>query len=199
MDRRRYPSFRTRYPKKGERPDADLDFYQQIYFHKLGAPESADTYSLGKEFPRIAEVDFVRSEDGKRVVAHVSNGDGGEVEHHVLEGGKWTRLSKFEDGMSAASFGPDGKVYLVSRKDAPRGKVVAFAAPWDQAPAVIVPESDGVLDDAVVTKDAIYTVEIVDGPSRRASLSARAQVRSRSRRSHRRRGKPTAADDGDAR
>src|SRR6201987_4874313 len=26
----------THFPRKGERPDADLNFYQQIYFHKLG-------------------------------------------------------------------------------------------------------------------------------------------------------------------
>ena len=28
--------FYTRFPRKGERPDTDLNFYQQIYFHKLG-------------------------------------------------------------------------------------------------------------------------------------------------------------------
>ena len=26
----------TRFPRKGERPDADLNFYQQVYFHKHG-------------------------------------------------------------------------------------------------------------------------------------------------------------------
>ena len=46
----------TRFPRKGERPEEDLNFYQQVYFHKLGTPDSADTYSIGKEFPRIAEV-----------------------------------------------------------------------------------------------------------------------------------------------
>jgi prolyl oligopeptidase len=28
--------FYTRYPHAGERPEADLNFYQQIYFHQLG-------------------------------------------------------------------------------------------------------------------------------------------------------------------
>ena len=45
----------TRFPRKGERSDADLNFYQQIYFHKLGTPDTKDTYSIGKDFPRIAE------------------------------------------------------------------------------------------------------------------------------------------------
>src|SRR5437868_5309677 len=46
----------TRFPRKGERPDADLNFYQQVYFHKLGTSDSEDIYSIGKDFPRIAEV-----------------------------------------------------------------------------------------------------------------------------------------------
>src|SRR5437763_6449202 len=44
----------TRFPRKGERPDADLNFYQQVYFHKIGTPDSEDTYLIGKDFPRIA-------------------------------------------------------------------------------------------------------------------------------------------------
>ncbi len=159
--------FYTRYPRSGERPPADLDFFQQVWFHKLGTPESADTYAIGKDFPRIAEVELLRSKDGKHLLAHVSNGDGGEVEHHVFDGSKWARLSRFEDELSAATFGPDGKVYAVSRKGAPRGKIVAFAPPFDRASATeVLAEGDAVIEDVVVTKAAIYTVEIADGPSR---------------------------------
>src|ERR1051325_539038 len=71
----------TRFPRKGERPDSDLNFYQQIYFHKLGTPDNADTYSIGKEFPRIAEIKLESSHDGKFVVATVANGDGGDFAH----------------------------------------------------------------------------------------------------------------------
>lgn len=156
----------TRYPRSGERDAVDLDFYQQVYFHKLGAPESADVYALGKEFPRIAETDLVRSDDGKRILALVSNGDGGEIEHHVFDAGKWTRLSRFEDEMTAAAFGPDGKVYMVARKGAPRGKVVSFAPPYDRPSSDVLPESDAVIERLTVTKNALYLVEIADGPSR---------------------------------
>ena len=55
----------TRFPRKGERPDADLNFYQQIYFHKLGTPDASDSYSIGKDFPRIAEIALEASRDGK--------------------------------------------------------------------------------------------------------------------------------------
>ncbi|MFO0739897.1 MAG: prolyl oligopeptidase family serine peptidase [Labilithrix sp.] len=162
----------TRYPHKGDRPDADLDFYQQVWFHKVGTPEAQDTYAFGKELPRIAEIELLRSDDGKRVLARVANGDGGDVEHHVLDGAsgkasdRWLRLSRFEDGMSGVAFGPDGKVYAVARKDAPRGKVIAFAPPYDKPPVEVLPEGEAVIDDVLVTKEALYTLEIADGPSR---------------------------------
>src|SRR5438105_13806191 len=37
--------YHTRFPRQGERPEADLNFYQQIYFHKLGTPDTEATYS----------------------------------------------------------------------------------------------------------------------------------------------------------
>jgi hypothetical protein len=40
----------TRYPRAGERLTADLDFYQQVYFHKLGTKIEADTYALARIF-----------------------------------------------------------------------------------------------------------------------------------------------------
>src|SRR6266566_1785715 len=55
----------TRFPRKGERPEADLNFYQQVYFHKLGMADTEDTYSIGKDFPRIAEIVLETSRDGR--------------------------------------------------------------------------------------------------------------------------------------
>ena len=46
----------TRYPHGNERPAADTDFFQQLYFHELGTTSEKDRYEIGKEFPRIAEV-----------------------------------------------------------------------------------------------------------------------------------------------
>src|SRR5205807_2382911 len=85
----------TRYPREGERPPADLNFYQQLYFHELGKPTKDDRYELGKDFPRIAEISLRRSDDGKVLVASVANGDGGDVMQWVKTT-KWTKLSSFE-------------------------------------------------------------------------------------------------------
>ncbi len=162
--------FYTRYPRTGERPEADLDFFQQVYFHKLGTAEAKDAYVLGKEFPRIAETELERSEDGKYVLVRVANGDGGEFAHHVVKASvtplTTSRLSTFADDLVLTTFAPDGKIWGVSRKGAPRGKVVVFTPPFDKPAETFLPEGDGVIEDLVVTKTALYLVELVSGPSR---------------------------------
>src|ERR1051325_321566 len=115
----------TRYPRGQERPKEDLDFYQQIYFHKLGTPSTADTYVLGKEFPRIAETTLETSDDGRWVLAAVRNGDGGEVGHWLRRpDGSWTQVTRFEDKIPQADFGADGALYLMSHNGAPNGKLL---------------------------------------------------------------------------
>ncbi|MGA7412474.1 MAG: hypothetical protein WBW33_18495, partial [Bryobacteraceae bacterium] len=76
----------TRYPSPGERPPSDLDFFQQIFFHKLGTPVTNDRYELGKDFPRIAEVALRSNKDGTRIIATMANGDGGEFMHFLKIG-----------------------------------------------------------------------------------------------------------------
>ncbi|HEY2014655.1 MAG TPA: hypothetical protein VGH38_14190, partial [Bryobacteraceae bacterium] len=84
----------TRYPRAGERPDADLNFFQQVYFHHLGSA-AADEYALGKEFPRIAEIHLESSEDGKYVMARMAYGDGGEYLHYVRgPSGRWGQITR---------------------------------------------------------------------------------------------------------
>ena len=80
----------TRYPAAGERPEADLDFYQQVYFHRLGTPLSQDRLELGQGLPRIAEIALQSREDGRYLLATVANGDGGEFALHLLvPEGRW--------------------------------------------------------------------------------------------------------------
>jgi len=164
----------TRFPRKGERPDADLNFYQQVYFHKLGTADAADTYSIGKDFPRIAEVVLETSRDGKYVVATVANGDGGDFAFYLLgPDGQWKQIAQFSDQCKAAVLGRDNALYLLSSLDAPHGKVLRLPLETpDLAKAtVIVPPGDAVIQrqflsaQLVPTKDAIYVGDLLGGPS----------------------------------
>ncbi len=114
----------TRYPRAGERPEADMDFYVQVYFHAMGTPTASDRYETGKDFPRIAEIVLEVSKDGKHVLAGVQNGDGGEYIHSLrTPDGTWTQFTRYSDRVVHAVLGDDA-VYMVSRLSAPRGKVV---------------------------------------------------------------------------
>ncbi|SRR5579862_923101 len=162
----------TRFPRKGERPDADLNFYQQVFFHKPGSPESEDVYSLGKDFPRIAEIKLAASRDGRFILATVANGDGGDYAHYILDVSaknfEWRRITHFEDGVKEIAIGWDNALYLLSRDKAPRGKILRIppgsAALGDAK--TIVPESDAVIESVAPSERYLYVRDLVGGPNR---------------------------------
>ena len=158
----------TRFPRKGERPEADLNFYQQVYFHKIGTADTEDSYCIGKDFPRIAEIKLEASRDGKYILATVANGDGGDFTHYLLgPDGNWKQITQFSDQIKAARLGCDNALYLLSRADAPRGKVLRL--PLDKlelaSAAMIVPPSDAVIQFLEPTADALYVADLLGGPS----------------------------------
>ncbi|HET9450643.1 MAG TPA: prolyl oligopeptidase family serine peptidase, partial [Aggregicoccus sp.] len=160
--------FYTRYPRGEERPAADRDFFQQVYFHALGKPTQEDTYALGKDFPRIAMTSLHASEDGRHVSALVANGDGGQFALYLRSPeGKWTQVSRFEDKLVEARFGQDGALYAISRQGAPRGKVLRLplATPTLARAKVVVPEGEATLQQLLPTHSRLYLVEQLGGPS----------------------------------
>jgi len=159
----------TRYPRAGERPTEDLNFYQQVYFHKLGTPTGKDTYVIGKEFPRIAEIKLSATEDGQYLLAVVANGDGGEFAHYLMSPDEqWTQVTKFSDQITYAALGPDGNLYLLSRNNAPRGKILKLPlhSPYlDQAKSIIE-QGEGSIEFFEPTTKRLYIAEVDGGPSK---------------------------------
>lgn len=166
----------TRYPRKGERDDKDLDFFQQIYFHDLNKAESTDRYALGKTLPRIAEIELSTSRDGRYVLASIKNGDGGEEMFYVLDGKThkeganekgWIKVSDFADKIVGAQLGDDGGLWLRSINGAPRGKILRTSPdkPDLAKAAVIVPESERVIQMFTARKNILYVGDLVGGPS----------------------------------
>ena len=175
----------TRFPRKGERPEADLNFYQQVYFHKLGTPDTKDTYSIGKDFPRIAEIVLEGSRDGRYILASVANGDGGDFAHYLLvpEGsapGEWKQITKFSDQIKGAHLGRDNALYLLSRNAAPRGKVLRLPleTPELNKAVEIVPTGEPVIQQIVPTADALFIGDLLGGPSqiRRFGLDGKGET-----------------------
>jgi prolyl oligopeptidase len=167
----------TRYPQGNERPPEDANFYQQVYFHKLGTDPKQDAYVIGKEFPRIAEIQLRTSDNGRWLIAAVANGDGGQFAHYVMDSsGHWTQVTHFEDEIVSAKVGPNNDLYLLSRKDAPRGRILRLRLPnlpLSEA-KVVVQESSGAgteetarasIEGFVPTEGHLYVTDIIGGPS----------------------------------
>jgi prolyl oligopeptidase len=171
----------TRFPRKGERPETDLNFYQQVYFHKLGTLDAEDTYSIGKDFPQIAEIILESSHDGRYILASVANGDGGDFAHYLLgPDGAWTQITRFSDQIKAARLGRDNALYLLSRNAAPRGKILRLPleTPELSKAVEIVPTGEPVIRQIVPTADALFTGDLLGGPSqiRRFDLNGKAET-----------------------
>lgn len=158
----------TRYPRPGERPAADLDVYQQVYFHRLGTPGASDRYEVGRSFPRIAETHLDASPDGRAQLALVAHGDGGDFSLWLRTEGRWRPVAKDTDGVIGATFGPDGALWLLSKAGSPRHRVLRLPpGAWRLSRAtVVVPELEGVIEDVVATRHRLYLLEGTGGPSR---------------------------------
>jgi prolyl oligopeptidase len=161
----------TRFPAPGERQGRDQYFFQQVWWHKLGTPVSQDRYVFGKDQPRIAANDLTTSRDGKWVLVRVANGDGGEAAFYLASAATpdapWRQVAAFADKVFDADFGPDGALYLLSRRDAPRGKILRLA-PGKTVLAEatqVVPQGRGVILDYEVTDSRIWLAEMEGGPT----------------------------------
>lgn len=253
----------SRYPRAGERPEGDMDFFTHVYYHQIGTPSDRDRYEIGGplprragasagkaflellqtrtripaagssdaananelsasevakmslqagamrdalakgrsiekvdqaylstinsagfEFPRIAEIQLETEKSGPRVLATVQNGDGGTYAIYVREGdGAWNRIANYPDKIVMAKFGPDSSIYLVSRQDAPMGKVLRLDAGSTKLEdaKVVIPEQKGespasVQTDfssqsgLVVTRSKLYVLYQVGGPNQLRSF-----------------------------
>jgi len=165
----------TRYPGP-DRPADEQHFFQQVYFHSIGADSSHDAYVLGKGLPKVAEIALSNRLNPNLVLASVGNGDGGEFAYYLIDASGVHQVTRFEDQVVAAKLGADGTLYLVSRKGAPRGRLLKLDPGVVEVTkaAVLVPESDAVIlsggefggDPIAVTPRALYLRELVGGPSR---------------------------------
>lgn len=165
----------TRYPRDGERPPEDLAFFQQLYFHQLGTAVTEDRYELGKDLPRVAEIQLDVDDRTGRVLATVQKGDGGEFAHFLRQPkGGWTQLSDFGDRVVHMAFGPKDRLYVVSRADAPRGRLLRTSArkpDLAKAKEVVAQADDTLVTDfwgggtVVATKSRLYVLYQTGGPS----------------------------------
>jgi prolyl oligopeptidase len=165
----------TRYPRPGERPVEDMNFYQQVWYHKLGAPAESDRYAFGKDLPRIAEIKLNMNNRNGRLLVTVQDGDSGRFAHFILRSDFSARqVTGFDDAIPEAVWGPADDLFLISRRQAPRGQILHLApadASLDKA-KIIIPEAEAVIISSfssssliAATPSRLYVTYQLGGPS----------------------------------
>ena len=165
----------TRYPRPGERPDEDLNFYQQVWFHKIGASITEDSYIIGKDFPRIAEIKLAMNYQSGLMLIILQYGDSGKFAHYILfPDGTIKQLTTFEDQIVEVVWGKNNDLYLISCQDAPRGKILQLTLSdlSLQKAKTIIPESDDTIISSfsaksflVATDSKLFVTYQLGGPS----------------------------------
>ncbi|CAN5305670.1 prolyl oligopeptidase family serine peptidase [soil metagenome] len=169
----------TRYPQPGEAHISEPDYWQQVYFHQLATPVAKDRLELG-DLPKTSEIKLEADARG-RVIATVALGDGGQFRHYLHDKKPgWHPLDDFSDSIPGIQFGSGAELWVISRKDAPRGKLMRLAATATSASeaTVVVPEGKDAMissfnndEGVVVVGDRVYVHYQLGGPSELRAFS----------------------------
>jgi prolyl oligopeptidase len=161
----------TRHPAPGERPDTDLGFFQEVWFHELGSDAGADRQELAGVFAedRIAESFLASSPDGRWVMDRVQRGDGGEwqVFLRAQDGGSWRLVADVDALWVDADLGWDA-LFVLSLEGAPHGQVLRvplFEGTTVADASVLVPTGPVTIETVAVTRGRVWVVDLDGGPS----------------------------------
>lgn len=163
----------TRHPGPDERPESDLGFFQDVWFHRLETPVAQDTLELSGVFVdnRIAENFLAASPDGRWVVDRVQRGDGGEWQTFLREqdGGEWQMVFDVADKVVAIAVAGDS-LFALSLLDAPHGRVLRIPLAGDPTDFVsraeeVIPHGTVTIELIAATRERLWVVDIDGGPS----------------------------------
>ncbi|WP_394823421.1 prolyl oligopeptidase family serine peptidase [Pendulispora albinea] len=186
--------FYTRYPAAGERPEADMQLYQELYRHTIGAPiERDERVALASRrdpgrpeaaapLPDIAEIELGHPAKDGTIVARVRIGDGGDclwlVGQPSAKGYAWSRFAEEADAVGEVKASSDA-LYVLSRKGDLRGAILRVPLRSGRLAdaKVVVPPSDRELTDMAVAGDALVVFDILRGSSRARAFDRSGKLR----------------------
>ena len=168
----------TQYPGE-EVPEAERHVNLQVFFHSLDAT-SKDPLVLGTKdgLEKLSEIFLDNRNNLPTVMAMVQRGDGNIWAYYVLsKNAPALRVGNYPDNVVFATFGPDGAIYGISRKNSSNGKIVKLDKPVHDGLAtakVIVPQSNVAIvsggaeqgsPDLSFSKNRLFVRDIVGGPN----------------------------------
>jgi len=167
----RYLDAQARYHRLGDDPAHDPILMRRgldpkVGFEKIQSPGIAP--GTGSRFALLMLRD-VRPEM-RILIAPLADATAGRA--------AWTEIASFEDEVTDAELIGD-TLYLLTTKDAPRGKVITLDArdPKLSRATVVVPQSERVIRSIAYARNGLYITELDGGPSRLKLLDEAGHVR----------------------
>lgn len=147
----------SRYPRGGERPSEDMDFYTQVYYHEVNTPTSSDRYELGKAQPRA----FAAESDAKQP----SKPDVSKLLYGRTTPFEFTRIAEIMLAVDESS----GRV-LCSVQHGDGGTFAFYLRDTDGTWHLVADYQDTVVQAAMGPRGSVYLVSRKDAPKGKVML-----------------------------
>jgi prolyl oligopeptidase len=156
----------SRYPAPGEMPGSPPSSHQRVYRHAIGTAQSTDELIYARpDAPALGFHPMV-TDDGELLVLHVWEGTDSRNRLYyrkLSSGGVFVRLFDGFDAKYELIGHHSGALYLLTERDAPRGRIVAVdlakpARGWRQ----VIPESADTLEFSAIVGGHLVTGHLHD-------------------------------------
>ncbi|MGH9151214.1 MAG: prolyl oligopeptidase family serine peptidase [Acidimicrobiales bacterium] len=153
-------------------PEGEAQFHRRVYRHRVGADTVGDELVFGDGRDKTEYYSLDVSPDGRWLVVGASKGTAPRNDVYLCDlaaaeaSPRWRVVQEGLDAWTDASIRHDGRLWLLTNRGAPRGRL-AVADPeapdrWDD----LVAESEAVLDDFAVTDDAVVVTSTLHAVAR---------------------------------
>jgi prolyl oligopeptidase len=145
----------TRFPRPGTVPAGDENYFNKVYYHRLGDPQSSDTLIFDRPDEREAVFEVAISHDDRWVVVTAFQGASDKSEVYVIDReGRDAKLRPLFTGFRSAYLfveSHDGRLYFRTDDRAPLGRIIAVDPTADPAQtAEVVSEQRDKLSSVVL-------------------------------------------------
>jgi prolyl oligopeptidase len=130
-------------------------FHATLVHHALGQAATADTVVFGKGYSKTAEYVLVNAPATAQAAVLAYDGDGGPAEVFLQRGGSFRRALDRGANVRTAAW-VNGRLFVASFRDAPRGRIVAIGDDGKAVPALA--EREGAIQQIAPLGDGFLVV-----------------------------------------
>ena len=165
----------SRYPEPGSVAKEEEEFWNSLYFHRLGDPQSKDRKVYWRADCKECGASGATTDDGRWLLVTGWKGTAPENELYVQNLAQaGAAIEPLFTGFDA-SWEPietvGDKLYLLTDKDAPRKRVVVVDLAGDRTPRTVIPEGQDVLEKAAIANDQLMLSSMHDAHDRLRAYS----------------------------